>query len=148
MRRFLTSLLAASLLLAGCGDDDDVATEDPATGTDTAPETETDDTSSTTERPTSSTTSGAAGELPGERIDIFPYEDTVLAVVGVEADDVLNVRDAPGPGQDVVGEARSAGRRHRPDGPQPPAGRRIDLGRDHGRRGDRLGQHRVPGPPG
>jgi hypothetical protein len=101
MRRTLLGLLIVSLLLAGCGDDDDtVATEE----TETATETDTDDGSTTTDRSTSSTTAASSGELPGERIDIFPYEDTVLAVVGVEAGDVLNVRAAPGPGQDVVAE--------------------------------------------
>jgi hypothetical protein len=109
MHRTLLGLLVVSLL-AGCGDDDDdVATDDTETPTETDTETDTEsDSDSETETGTETETStdgstGSAG-LAGERIDIFPYEDTVLAVVGVEADDVLNVREAPGPREDVVVE--------------------------------------------
>ena len=35
-------------------------------------------------------------KLPGERIEIYPYEGASLAVVAVAADDVLNVRHGPG----------------------------------------------------
>lgn len=100
MRRLLPALLAASLLVA-CGDDDagTAATETQTeTETVTATETETgggDGSSSTTATPS---------ELPGERIDIFPYEAALLGVVGVEADDVLHVREAPGADQEVVAE--------------------------------------------
>lgn len=38
----------------------------------------------------------SAAPLPGERIEIYPYEGARLAVVGVAADDTLNVRTGPG----------------------------------------------------
>jgi hypothetical protein len=100
MRTLLACLLAASLLLAGCGDDDDTeAGADSSTSTTVADE----GTTTTTAAPT--TTAGTTpGELPGERIELFPYEGTVLAVVGVAADDQLNLRAAPDPGAAVVAE--------------------------------------------
>lgn len=96
MRRALLGLVIVAAVLAGCGDDD------TDTSTDT---TEADDTttSSTTAAETS-TTAAPPTELPGERIEIFPYEGATLAVVGVEADDVLNVRAAPGVEHQVVAE--------------------------------------------
>lgn len=39
---------------------------------------------------------GGPGELPGEPFGLAPEEGAVLAVVGVAADDVLNVRAGPG----------------------------------------------------
>src|SRR5699024_3649820 len=36
------------------------------------------------------------GPLAGEKLDIFPYAGARLAVVGIAADDTLNVRAAPG----------------------------------------------------
>lgn len=92
-RRITTALLAASLLVAACGDDDDVSA-DATTTSETTSTTASDGTTSTTE----------AGELPGERVDIFPYEGAELAVVGVEADDILNVRSGPGTDFDVLVE--------------------------------------------
>ena len=70
---------------------------DTETETDTQTETETETETETLETPDPSA-------LPGERIDIFPYEGDELAVVGVEADDVLNVRAAPGVRYEVVAE--------------------------------------------
>ena len=49
---------------------------------------------STTVVPTTAPASSAS--LPGERIEIYPYEGARLAVVGVAADDTLNVRTGPG----------------------------------------------------
>lgn len=97
MRALLPALFAVALLVAGCGDDSD--------GTDVA----TDGTSTTTpdDGTTTSTTAaggGDPGDLPGEPIDLFPFEGAQLAVVGVAADDVLNVRSGPGTGFDVVVE--------------------------------------------
>lgn len=114
MRRLLPGLLAVTLLLTGCGDDDDVE----ATAADTASESESDtesetgsETGSGTEAETGTETRGTAttaapapSELPGERIEIFPYEAALLGVVGVAADDVLNVRAAPGARYEVVAE--------------------------------------------
>ncbi len=92
MVRLLAALSALLLLAGACGDDD--------AGIDAgASSTTTQSTTSTTEAATTTTTSG---ELPGEVIDIFPYEDATVAVVGVRADDVLNVRTRPGVDFDVV----------------------------------------------
>ncbi|HUG85222.1 MAG TPA: hypothetical protein VMM13_11695 [Euzebya sp.] len=44
------------------------------------------------------------GDLPGEVVELFPYEGAELAVVGVEADDTLNVRSGPGVDFDVLVE--------------------------------------------
>jgi len=101
MRRTAALLATAALLLAGCGDDD----AETATGTTTTETTVDDATTTTTSQPTTSTTATPVpAELPGERLDIYPYEDAALAVVGVAADDVLNVRAAPGPSFEVVAE--------------------------------------------
>jgi hypothetical protein len=97
MRRFIPGLLTVTLLVTACGDDD---AETSATETETVTETETagDDGSSST------TAAATPSELPGERIDIFPYEAALVGVVGVEAGDVLNVRAAPGVPYEVVAE--------------------------------------------
>ena len=98
--RVLTALLTASLLVAACGDDDDTAaTDDTSTSqtTEANGTTETSDTTGTTRTP-------PPGGLPGERVDIYPYEGAALGVVGVEADDTLNVRRGPGVDFDVVAE--------------------------------------------
>lgn len=83
MQRPSAALVAAALLFGACGGDDEAT---PGT------------TASTT------TTSGAAAPLPGERVEIFPYEGAELAVVGVAADDTLKVRSGPGVEFDVVFE--------------------------------------------
>lgn len=94
MTRAVALLSALLLVLAACGDDD---SDVDAGATSTTEST----TSSTTPDETTSTTA-ASGELPGEQIDIFPYEGATLAVVGVAADDVLNVRVGPGASFDVA----------------------------------------------
>ena len=54
-------------------------------------------TTSTTVVPTTTAPAPASSaSLPGERIEIYPYEGARLAVVGVAADDTLNVRTGPG----------------------------------------------------
>lgn len=60
-----------------------------------------DDDSTTT---STTTTSGASTSttLPGEPFDIVPPNGTPMAVVGVEFDDVLNVRSGPGTSFGVV----------------------------------------------
>lgn len=97
--RTVSALLAGLLLLAACGDDDVQSTS--ADDTTTTVETTTTSADETT---TSSTSSTTPGELPGEAVDIFPYEGAELGVVGVEADDVLNVRSGPGVDFEVVAE--------------------------------------------
>lgn len=107
-----TIVIALVLLAAACGDSSattttaagPVATSEPTTTTTTtapvpttttapAPTTTTvppTTTTTTTTQPPSTTTT-----LPGEPFDFFFQEGDVLAVVGVEFDDVLNVRDLP-----------------------------------------------------
>jgi uncharacterized protein YraI len=97
IRRAVAVALAAAIAFSGCGDDDDVSSDT------TAPTSETT-TSSATTATTATTTTAAPGDLPGERVDIFPYAGAALSVVGVAHDDTLNVRAGPGTGYDVVGE--------------------------------------------
>ena len=100
-RRLLTALLATSLLVAACGDDDEDATaDDTSSTTEGGATTETTGSSGTT----ATTKAPSSGEQPGERVDIYPYEGAELGVVGVEADDTLNVRSGPGADFDVVAE--------------------------------------------
>lgn len=111
MRRLTALLAVVALLVAACGDDDDgdsagtSASSTSEAGGDGATTSSPDDPSST--ETTGSTTTEADGsgggrgpvpddELPGERLEIYPYEGASLAVVGVAADDVLNVRHGPG----------------------------------------------------
>jgi hypothetical protein len=111
MRRPHAALaLTAALVvgLAACGGDGD----DEETGASTTTEATTTTAaagSSTTEGSTTtaadgSTTTIAPGDLPGEPIDIYPYEDAHLGVIGVAAGDTLNVRSGPGTDFDVVTE--------------------------------------------
>lgn len=103
-----TSVLAALLLAAvasGCGDSTDetttTSTEPPATSPTTStspPET------TTTSAPGTTTTTTALEELPGEPIEFGPAEGDVVAVIGVAHDDVLNLREAPGADEEIVGE--------------------------------------------
>ena len=89
---------------AACGGDDD---EDATTGTTTTSTSPADTTTGgdgTGATPEPGTAAPADGSLPGEPIDIYPYADTPLGVVGVAADDTLNVRSGPGTDFDVVVE--------------------------------------------
>jgi len=107
-----TTVLTAVLLAAvasGCGDSTDEATttstEPPSTSatTSTSSPRETSTTTTTTSAPGTTTTT-EPGELPGEPIDFGPAEGDVVAVIGVAHDDVLNLREAPGADQEIVGE--------------------------------------------
>ncbi len=116
----LAMILALGLLAASCGSSSDTATtaaSSTSTTTIGAPTTagtpETTDASATTgaaettvataTTPTATTTTVApTTTFPGEPIEIGPRAGDVLAVVGVEYDDVLNVRVKPGVGQTIV----------------------------------------------
>lgn len=111
MRSITALAVATALVLAGCGGDGDASTTTttttaasavtttttttttPATTTSSAPDGST--TTATTEPP-GSDPAPAPEDLPGEPFDLFPYEGAALGVVGVDRDDVLNVRVGPG----------------------------------------------------
>lgn len=109
--RLLAAVVAVlALLAAGCGDDDDTTTD----ATTTSSSSSTTSTTSTTTTSTSSTTTSSLpsgptepipdDQLPGEAFDLTPAAGSVLAVVGVEHDDVLNVREGPGVDNGVISE--------------------------------------------
>jgi len=79
-------VVVVSSLAGACGADDD-----PSAAVETTVSTRP---ISTTAAPT---TAGATGEpLPGERVELYPYEGARLAVVGVSTGDTLKVRAGPG----------------------------------------------------
>ncbi len=99
MRRSTTGLLAVfALLLAACGADvsESTTTTAPSTTTTTVEAT----TTTTTTPPDTTTTT----TLAGEPIEFGPAADDVVTVVGVEYDDVLNLRAAPGADQPIGDE--------------------------------------------
>lgn len=130
--------LALTIALSACG-----AGDDSPSPTSTTTETTTSGSSATTAPPdgdgTTTTTTGEPdrpgsgssnpapdeGDLPGERVDLYPYEGAELTVVGVAVDDTLNVRAGPGTEYDAVFELapradgfQATGRnRTVPDGP-------------------------------
>ena len=122
MRRRLTiarhvalPLLAAATVLVACGsgvdqtanrptaDPTDTEPADATAPTDATEPTDTTEQTGTTD-PTGTTEPTDDASLPGERIDIYPYEGAQLAVIGVAADDTLNVRSGPGVEFDVLFE--------------------------------------------
>lgn len=116
IRPLIGAGLALALVAAGCGDDaGDTTTTTGATTTTTQATTTTEATTTTTTEATtttgattttteaSTTTTGATTTtLAGDPFDIVPEEGAVLAVIGVEFDDVLNVRAGPGTDQEIV----------------------------------------------
>lgn len=123
----LAVTLALALGVTACGDDgDDATTDAPTTEATTAPQPDGggDGSTSTSGPADGSTTEPGAGgsttsegggdesatgplpdeDLPGEPVDLYPYEGADLAVVGVAADDTLNVRTGPGTDFPVVAE--------------------------------------------
>jgi hypothetical protein len=125
----LATAIALALAAAACGDTDEetpsslsvspgdtttaasatTATAPPTTAgasttpssTSAAPDTSPSTSSQSTSAPSTSTPSTTA-ELPGEAIDFGPRAGDVLAVVGVDRNDVLNLRAAPGTDQEVL----------------------------------------------
>ncbi len=114
--RIFTLATVAALLVAACSDDGtstassataSSATTTIAGDTSTSSATSTSTSASTgsstpTSAPTSSPTSST---LAGEPWDGFADEGDLLGVFGVAADDVLNVRVAPGTDQEIVATA-------------------------------------------
>lgn len=120
-RRLSASVAALALLLgvAACGDDDDgdvdavttsstteAPTESSGPTTEEAPDSTEDDSDDATEGDDGDGSAGAptTGDLPGEVVELYPYEGATQSVVGVEAGDTLNVRSGPGTDHDVVAE--------------------------------------------
>jgi len=104
--------------VAACGSDDQGAstpipettgatvagpstTDSPST---TAPASLSTTAAPSTTAPASTTSPPSDGSLPGEVIDLYPYEGASLAVVGVERHDTLALRSGPGTDFDVVHE--------------------------------------------
>ena len=118
MRRTFALLAVTALVLAGCGSEEDAGsdtttTADAADTTTTEAETSSTQPSETTApdstapdstEPEGSDPAPDPAELPGEVFDLYPYEDARLAVVGVDRDDVLNLRAGPAPSFAVVHE--------------------------------------------
>lgn len=117
---FPALILAIALAFTACGsDDDDQLDSSPSVsaddGTDDTTDADTDDDgtttstvddgSDTTDDSTDDTTDDGDGdpvELPGEPWDGFADAGDRLAVLGVAADDVLNVRAVPGTDAEIV----------------------------------------------
>lgn len=105
MRRITGPIVTVLALvgLAGCGPSDDAA--DPTTTTAAVTTTSAEAGESTTgSEPRTETTAPESGSttLPGEPIELFPYEGAQLAVVGVDRDDVLHMRAGPGEDFEVL----------------------------------------------
>jgi hypothetical protein len=83
MERLPAALLVLSLFAAGCGDDNETPRRSEPDGT---------------------TSSSAGAALPGERVELYPYQGARLAVVGVASDDKLNVRSEPRADSSVVAQ--------------------------------------------
>ncbi len=98
LTRMMIGVVAVSMVVAACGDD-----PSPDAATTTAPGSTA--TGSTTPGDSSATSStSTTTTLPGEVVDLFPYAGDELGVVGVKADDSLNVRSGPGAGFDIVSQ--------------------------------------------
>lgn len=111
MKRMLMGVVALLLVLAGCSPDAGGSTTTTEPDTTTTADVTTTTTSGTTSSTQAETTTSSSGtrvpipddELPGDVWTDFVIPDIPKAVVGVEHDDVLNVRAGPGVSYDVVG---------------------------------------------
>ncbi len=125
MRPIRIAGLALALVLAACSGDAASTTTDATTPSSTSGEATTSTTDATTTSADATTTSDATTttegsttsspesttaptgpvpdeDLPGEFFDLNPVPGSILAVVGVAHDDVLNVRLRPGADQAIV----------------------------------------------
>lgn len=104
MRRITVLVATTALALAACGSDDD---GDDGSSSVTAPvgdTTTTAEPATTTTEPSATTEPADPEDLPGEPFDAFPHEDAELAVVGVDRDDVLDLRVGPGTDFEIITE--------------------------------------------
>lgn len=108
MKRLLILSIAAALVVSACTTSTDGTTSSQApttTGEETpttteAPTTTTEPPTTTTAAPT--TTSAPTTTIAGQPIDFGPAAGQVIAVIGVEFDDVLNLRENPGTDQMIL----------------------------------------------
>lgn len=106
MGRIKYLLIGALVLVAGCTAESEptTTTVEPTTTT-VAPMTTTVEPTTTTTSPGTTTTISpgtTTTTIPGEAIEFGPTEGDVLMVIGVAHDDVLNLRELPGPSFDIV----------------------------------------------
>jgi len=109
MKRIAIAFLAAmALLVAACGGDatDTTTTTLDTSTTSAAPSTTTTQATTTTTEASTTTTAPepTTTTLAGEPIDFGPREGDVVMVIGVQHDDVLNLRAGPGADQPIVDE--------------------------------------------
>lgn len=97
-RGLTTALIVAALALGACATDTEDGDASPG-GT-----TPVDEPTEPVEPTEPTQPAEPPAELPGEPFDLAPEAGAELAVVGVAADDVLNVREAPGVEYAVVAE--------------------------------------------
>ncbi|CAN5754309.1 hypothetical protein BH23ACT5_BH23ACT5_22760 [soil metagenome] len=100
--RTLCGALILALVVGACGDADVADTTTP----DTSPPMTLPSTTATSTRPTIETTTttdtDTDTDLPGEHFDLGPQAGDELGVVGVDSDDVLNLRAGPGTDNEIV----------------------------------------------
>ena len=104
IRRLVLTTMAV-LIVGACSPEgavSDTTVPSSTTTTADAATTTTGSAETTTTTVAVTTTSEPAGP-GGEPVDLGPPNGAVLAVVGVEHDDVLNIRSNPGAGQPIVG---------------------------------------------
>ncbi len=111
-RRHTTPVAAAilaALLTAACGGGDEAATTTSPTATATSSSPAASPTPAPTPRASTSTPVPVPTSTPGEAVEIRPTAGSVLSVIGVAHDDVLNVRSGPGTTFPVVAVAANLG---------------------------------------
>lgn len=103
--RLMVATVAVALLVAACGDGDaaeSTTTAEPTSTTAAATTTTPSETTTSTSTTTTTSPPETTTTIPGELVEYGPQEGAILAAIGVEADDVLNVRAAPGIDQEIL----------------------------------------------
>lgn len=103
-RRLFVSFVASTLVLVACSPaaDEGADTTQPESTTTTGADTTTTEPATTTTETETTTTTPTTTTIPGEIIDFGPMAGDQLMVIGVAHDDVLNLRAAPGPSQEIL----------------------------------------------
>ncbi len=112
-RSLLAGVFAFALLVSACGGSETDASDTTLPAT-TAPATSTTTTTTTAPPTTQSLELPSSepideSELPGVSFDFSPAEGSSVSVVGVAADDVLNVRRLPDATSEIVAELEPTG---------------------------------------